>query len=111
MKPYRKLPILECGEPLVPIPHDVFVFFEPHPYMQLGATYGSTISPWMLRQGVMQALQRAQSRLQQKYPGWKIKLFDAYRPNAVQAFMVEYEFQLQVKGNRARSGQGSRKTI
>jgi len=93
MKPYRSIPIEECGEPLVPIPKDRLAFFEPHPYQALGAPYGNA-SPWMLRKSVLESLLRAQNQLEQQRPGWKIKLFDAYRPNAVQIFMVEREYKL-----------------
>ena len=99
MKPYRTIPIKECGEPMAPIPRDRFAFFEPHPYLSVGAPYGNA-SPWMLRQGVLKALDNAASQLALERPGWKIKLFDAYRPNAVQAFMVDRAFasQAQVAG-------------
>ncbi|MDE1900166.1 MAG: D-alanyl-D-alanine dipeptidase [Alphaproteobacteria bacterium] len=90
MKPYRTIPIRDCGEPLVEIPRDIFAFFDPHPYAALGAPYGDA-SPWMLRASVLDALIKAQAQLQASNPGWKIMLFDAYRPNAVQAFMVERE--------------------
>ena len=40
MKPYQKIPILECGEPLVPIPLEQFAIESPHPYEKLGASYG-----------------------------------------------------------------------
>ncbi len=93
IKPYRSIPIVECGEALVLIPEGRFVLTQPHPYMALGAPYGA-VSPWMLRQSVLAALERAQDRLEAQRPGWKIKLFDAYRPNAVQAFMVRREFML-----------------
>jgi len=39
MKPYQKIPIRECGEPLVPIPADKFVIPSPHAYEKLGANY------------------------------------------------------------------------
>ena len=94
MKPYRTIPIDECGEPLLPIPASLFGFFDPPPYMAFGAPYGST-SPWMLRKSVLQALVKAQENLVSLRPGWKIMIFDAYRPNDVQAYMVEREFVLQ----------------
>lgn len=92
MKPYQKIPIQDCGEALVPIPKQMFAFETPHPYQKLGAPY-QKISPYMLRYGVLQALQDAQKQLQEKQPGWQIKIFDAYRPVAVQQFMVDYTFQ------------------
>ena len=94
MKPYQTIPILDCGEPLVPIPHERFVFFTPPPYTALGAPYGGA-SPWTLRKGLLDGLNAAQDRLDKLKPGWKIMIFDGYRPNAVQAFMVEREFALE----------------
>ncbi|MDP9126912.1 MAG: D-alanyl-D-alanine dipeptidase [Pseudomonadota bacterium] len=96
MKPYRTITIEECGEPLVPIPGALFKFFDPHPYTAAGAPYGGA-SPWMLRVGALAALERAQARLQSRCPGWKIIIFEAYRPNAVQAYMVELEFAARAK--------------
>lgn len=40
MKPYRQVAIVECGEPLVPLPAEVFALVQPHPYVELGAPYG-----------------------------------------------------------------------
>jgi len=54
MKPYQKIPIRECGEPLVPIPADKFVIPSPHAYEKLGANYRGK-SPYFLRQGVLNA--------------------------------------------------------
>src|SRR4028118_1446304 len=97
MKPYQKIPILECGEPLVPIPLEQFAVESPHPYQKLGAPYGET-SPYYLRHSVVAALVDAQAQLHQKYPNWRIQIFDAYRPVAVQQFMVDYTFA-QVVGS------------
>lgn len=80
----------------MPIPKGVFGFFDPPPYMAFGAPYGGA-SPWVLRKSVLEALTRAQARLQALKPGWKILIFDAYRPNAVQAYMVEREYRLLAK--------------
>nr|WP_283758092.1 membrane protein insertion efficiency factor YidD [Roseofilum casamattae] len=89
LKPYQKIPIRDNGEPLVPIPLEQFAVETPHPYEKLGAPYGDK-SPYWLRQNVVERLVRAQENLQQEYPSWKIQIFDAYRPVAVQQFMVEY---------------------
>ena len=99
MKPYQKIPIRECGEPLVPIPADKFVIPSPHAYEKLGANYRGK-SPYFLRQGVLNPLIDAQNRLQVYQPGWQILIFDAYRPVEVQQFMVDYSFQtlLDTKG-------------
>jgi zinc D-Ala-D-Ala dipeptidase len=91
MKPYHTIPIQECNEPLVAIPPEIFTLELPHPYEKLGANYGDK-SPYYLRQGVLDALIKAQNQLQSIYPGWKIKIFDAYRPIAIQRFMVDYTF-------------------
>lgn len=83
MKPYRQVPIEECGEPLVAIPLQLFAIETPHPYMKCGADYGGK-SPYYLRQGVLDRVIQAQERLQQIHPGWRLQIFDAYRPVEVQ---------------------------
>ncbi len=89
MKPYQQVLITECGEPLIPIPLEQFAIASPHLYQQLGAPYGER-SPFYLRATVLENLIKAQNFLQQKYPGWQIEIFDAYRPVEVQQFMVDY---------------------
>ncbi len=88
MRPWDDIPTVECGEPLVSLPPTV-VPWEPHPYRVLGAPYGER-SPWYLRQGVAARLAVAQEALSQAHPGWCLRVYDAYRPLAVQAFMVDY---------------------
>ncbi|WP_267384250.1 M15 family metallopeptidase [Cyanobacterium sp. uoEpiScrs1] len=95
-KPYHSISIQDCGEPLVLIPLKEFAIESPHPYAKLGAIYQGK-SPYHLRQGVLDALLNAQTYLHQEYPGWKIKIFDAYRPIEVQQFMVDYTFDLVIK--------------
>ncbi|MGF1516294.1 MAG: M15 family metallopeptidase [Nodosilinea sp.] len=102
MKPYQTIPICDRSEPLVPIPPGQFAVVQPHPYQALGAPYGHQ-SPYSLRQGVLAALIEAQERLQQQRPGWRMQIFDAFRPLAVQRFMVEHTFLEQV---RARGWSG-----
>jgi zinc D-Ala-D-Ala dipeptidase len=93
LKPYQQVPIQDCGEPLVPIPTIApFVLPDPHPYALLGAPYGQ-VSPFYLRQGVLAALHQAHQYLQEQQPGWRIFIFDAYRPIPVQQFMVDHTFQ------------------
>lgn len=92
MKPYQAIPIADCGEPLVPIPSAPFARVDPHPYQRLGAPYGHQ-SPYWLRLGVLEALTAAQNHLQRHHPQWRIQIFDAYRPIAVQAFMVNHAFE------------------
>jgi D-alanyl-D-alanine dipeptidase len=91
MKPYRQLPIEECHEPLVPIPLELFAIETPHAYVKCGADYGNK-SPYYLRQGVLDRVILASNYLQSLHPGWRILIFDAYRPVAVQQYMVDYTF-------------------
>lgn len=91
MRPYHQVPIVECGEPLVEIPLELFAVESPHPYKKLGAPYGKH-SPYFLRQSVVDSLIEAQNYLQLLYPHWRIQIFDAYRPVAVQQFMIDYTF-------------------
>ncbi len=90
MKPYQQVPIVECGEAIVAIPAE-FSCVSPHLYEKLGAPYGDR-SPFYLRQGVIDRLLIAQRTLQKNHPNWQIQIFDAYRPVAVQQFMVDYTF-------------------
>ncbi len=92
LKPYQFIPIQDCGEPLVAIPLDQFAWVDPHPYAVLGAPYGER-SPFFVRQGILKRLYQAQASLQETHPGWSIQIFDAYRPVAVQQFMVDYTFE------------------
>jgi D-alanyl-D-alanine dipeptidase len=98
-RPYHQIPIIECGEPLVEIPLELFAVEYPHPYEKLGAPYGKH-SPYYLRKSVVDSLITAQNYLQMQYPDWRIQIFDAYRPVAVQQFMVDYSFNevLRQKG-------------
>jgi D-alanyl-D-alanine dipeptidase len=91
MKPYHCVPIVECHEPLVPLLPSLFSLAQPHAYAQLGAPYGDR-SPFFVRQGVRECLIAAQTALQQTHPDWRLQIFDAYRPIAVQQFMVEHMF-------------------
>lgn len=91
MRPYHQIPILECDELLVQIPLELFAVESPHPYAKLGAKYGE-YSPYYLRQTVIDNLIQAQNYLQELHPHWYIQIFDAYRPVAVQQFMVDYSF-------------------
>ncbi|WP_103669069.1 M15 family metallopeptidase [Pseudanabaena sp. BC1403] len=90
-KPYQRISIAECNEPLVAIPDDIFKI-NPHPYMSLGAPYGDR-SPFFVRQGILEKLQKSQAYLQTMYPNYQIAIFDAYRPIPVQQFMVDYSFE------------------
>ena len=83
--------IAECGEPLISISGQPIQFFSPHPYQSAGAPYG-TASPFVLRAAVVERLYSAQNHLFKLHPGFRLKIFDGYRPLAVQAFMVELTF-------------------
>ncbi len=89
MKPYQRIPIEPSDESLVAIPSPEFDLVTPHPYAFLGAPYGDK-SPFYVRSGVLDRLRQAQQTLQGLKPGWRIQIFDAYRPVAVQQFMVDY---------------------
>ncbi|MEO1095685.1 MAG: M15 family metallopeptidase [Cyanobacteria bacterium J06638_28] len=92
MKPYRRIAIQACSEALAPIPLERFSAVTPHPYEVLGAPYGDR-SPYWLRESIIDALLQAQVYLQTLQPNWRIQIFDAYRPLAVQQFMVDYTAQ------------------
>lgn len=89
MRPWSPIPIHDCGEPLLDLPHGL-LRLEPHPYALLGAPYGPGASPFRLRDGVVQRLLLAQAALQRSHPHWRLAIFDAWRPVAVQRFMVEH---------------------
>lgn len=85
----RIIPIVENNSPLVSLPENMDRF-EPHPYAALGAEYPS-ISPWHLREAVIERLKIADNLLGERLPGARLKIFDAYRPLSVQQFMIDYE--------------------
>jgi zinc D-Ala-D-Ala dipeptidase len=90
MKPYQRITIAESHDPLIEIPTE-FPRVTPHPYASLGAPYGEK-SPFFLRAGVIDRLKTAQQALTTQQPTWRIQIFDAYRPVAVQQFMVDHSF-------------------
>ncbi|MBD1825580.1 D-alanyl-D-alanine dipeptidase [Cyanobacteria bacterium FACHB-DQ100] len=97
MKAYQTVAIAECNEPLVEIP-DQFARVTPHPYAKLGAPYGEK-SPFFVREEILDRLLIADAHLQHLQPGWKIQIFDAYRPVAVQQFMVDHTLKELVNAN------------
>jgi zinc D-Ala-D-Ala dipeptidase len=94
LRPWSGITIAECGEPLQPLPPALLRLL-PHPYAALGAPYGSGQSPFQLRSGVVARLLQAQQRLQASQPHWRLAIFDAWRPVAVQQFMVEHTIAVE----------------
>jgi D-alanyl-D-alanine dipeptidase len=86
LRPWSPIPIRDNGEPLEDLPASL-LRLEPHPYQSLGAPYGGG-GPFRLRRGVIERLLVAQSALADLQPGWRLAIFDGWRPLAVQAFMV-----------------------
>lgn len=88
----RKLiPIQPLAEQLVPIDGSCS-FFAPHRYVAAGAPYGAH-GPFFLREGVAKLLHQAQQVLKQELPGARLKVFDGFRPKAVQIYMRDFEFR------------------
>lgn len=92
MRPWSAIPIHDNGEPLQPLP-PFLLRLEPHPYRQLGAPYGTDGCPFRLRRGVITRLERATAALAAQAPGWRLAIFDGWRPVAVQRFMVSYAYR------------------
>ena len=92
MRPWSPIPIRDCAEPLLPLPAELHRI-EPHPYAAVGAPYGQDACPFRLRQGVIERLLAAQYQLQIEQPGWRLAVFDAWRPLAVQRFMVAFAIE------------------
>ena len=89
LRSWSSIPIVENGDPLLPLPAELFCL-EPHPYVAVGAPYGSCGSPFRLRGAVITRLLQAQSHLEARSPGWRLAIFDAWRPLEVQRFMVQH---------------------
>ncbi len=89
---YWRIPIEDSGEPLVEIPLKDFAHSQSHAYQALGAPYGA-VSPYYVRESVLEGLYVAQDALRQEHARWKLFIFDAYRPLEVQAFMANHAFQ------------------
>jgi len=83
------LAIAQRQEPLVPMPMTL-KRSDPHPYVQAGAPYGD-LSPWQVRATVAVRFSLAQARVERIRNGFKIFVFDALRPLAVQAYMIQHE--------------------
>ncbi|MGR9071680.1 MAG: M15 family metallopeptidase [Gammaproteobacteria bacterium] len=111
---YRRfVEIAECGEKLVEIQGPGLSRVEPHPHRSLNAPYGRH-SPFCVREGVLKRLVRAASLLSLERPGCNLLIYDAYRPLAVQDFMVKYEFTKLALSRRidpARADDETRKRL
>ena len=91
-KPWNKITINECDEPLIPIPETIFRL-TPHPYQSLGAPYENGADPWVLRKSVLKKLIKAGKYLSEIEPRLQLALFDAWRPISVQKFMINYTIE------------------
>ena len=85
----QKVLIEECHEELVELPN-TFSRFSPHPYQKLGAPYEGK-SPFFLRAKVVELLEKAQEKLDSIKNGYRLKVFDGFRPVNVQKFMIDYD--------------------
>ncbi len=79
-------------EPLIRFPKEIYCL-EPHAYESLGAPYGESASPWMLRKGVLRRLLIANDYLKEIQPQFRLAVFDAWRPIRVQKFMYDYTIE------------------
>ena len=89
VRPWSDQLIIDCREPLQSLPAEL-LRLQPHPYVQAGAPYGPGADPFRLRTGVIERLLAAQQLLQQHQPDLRFAIFDAWRPIAVQRYMVAY---------------------
>jgi len=89
LRPWSPIPIMEVGEPLVALPPGLWRL-QPHPYVSLGAPYGADGDPFRLRSGVVERLVQVEEDLRQIQPEFRLAIFDAWRPLAVQRFMVRH---------------------
>ncbi len=110
MKPYLTVPIQDCGEPLALIDLEGVELVTPHPYEKLGADYQGR-SPYVVREGILESLAQAQRALNALKEDYQILVFDAYRPIAVQQFMVDHAFAEILKRDNLSRGQLSGEQI
>lgn len=95
-RPWHPIPIHDNGEALLELPPEL-LRLEPHPYAALGAPYGPQATPFRLRSGVLQRLLEAQALLERRAPGLRLAIFDAWRPLAVQRFMVRQAIETECR--------------
>lgn len=99
LRPWSPIPIVEAGESMVELPQQLWRL-EPHPYVRLGAPYGPHGDPFRLRSGVVRRLLQAEEGLRLAESQCRLAIYDAWRPLAVQSFMVRHA----VEEECARSG-------
>jgi len=106
-RPWSPIPIQDCGELLEPLPSSLSRL-EPHPYVSLGAPYGPGACPFRLRSDVIARLLAADAALAAGVEGWHLAIFDAWRPVAVQRFMVEHSIaaECRARGLDPESAEG-----
>lgn len=105
-RPWHPIPIQDRGEPLLDLPPQLLRLV-PHPYQALGAPYGEGRSPFRLRRGVIDRLLLANARLGEQRPGWRLAIFDAWRPVAVQRFMVAHAIAAECRSRGLDPAQAS----
>ena len=88
-RPWHPIPIVDNGEPLLALP-PAFLCWQPHPYQALGAPYPAGTDPFQLRQSVVERLLQVQQVLRDQPEPLQLLIFDAFRPLAVQQFMVDH---------------------
>ena len=96
MRPWNKLKIVDCNDPLVQLPFG-FKRLIPHPYLSIGAPYQNEADPWKLRTKVIERLVLAKEYLKLEAPQYRLAIYDAWRPIKVQSFMVDYVIDQQCK--------------
>jgi D-alanyl-D-alanine dipeptidase len=78
---WKKVPIKECGEPLVELKNNEYFIISPQ-YHQQGIPHA--IDKMYVREGVYKRLVQAAKLFQKLKPGYKFVILDAWRPPQVQ---------------------------
>lgn len=89
---WSTIDIQDNHEPLIDSKGTALQHFDPHYYSSVGAPY-ENYAPSNLRKSVLERLLKAQQNLQDTHPSYSLKIFDGYRPLAVQSYMVNYEYE------------------
>ena len=91
MKIWNKIPIKDSEDKLIAIP-SYFKFFNPHPYLCLGAPYKDKESIWKLREEVVNRLIKVNDYLESQNSNFCLLIYDSWRPLEVQEFMFNRAF-------------------